>query len=200
MAVQPKKSTQSNLSESAGPQSESRAETTNTNLNASARDVADRAMDEGKSLARQVRSSASEAFDNVTTKATEKLEEHKSNLSTGLTNVASGFREFGNTIANKGTENQLTRITSEMSNAAAKKIDSAADYFESHDLNAMYRDVESLARRNPAIFLGGAFALGFLAARFLKSSNPRRLNAAAGQQFRIPQTQPRMGGEAARGL
>ena len=200
MAIQPKKSTQTNLPESGSRQTQSQQDPINTNFGASAQDVTDRAMEEGKSLARQVRASASDAFDNVTTKATEKLEEHKSNLSTGLTNVASGFREFGNTIANKGTENQLTRITSEMSNAAAKKIDSAADYFESHDLTAMYRDVESLARRNPAIFLGGAFALGFLAARFLKSSNPRRLNAASGKQFRIPQNQPRMGGEAARGL
>jgi hypothetical protein len=38
-------------------------------------------------------------------------------------------------------------------------------------------DVEQFARRSPALFLGGAFALGVLAARFVKSSsaaaNPR---------------------------
>jgi len=200
MAIQPKKSTQTNLPESGSRQTQSQQDPINTNFGASAQDVTDRAMEEGKSLARQVRTSASDAFDNVTTKATEKLEEHKSNLSSGLTNVASGFREFSSTLANRGTDNQVTRFTSDMSTAAARRIDSAAEYFQSHDLNAMYRDVETIARRNPALFLGGAFALGFLAARFLKSSNPRRSTGTASQQFRIPQNQPRMGGEAARGL
>jgi hypothetical protein len=200
MAVQPKKSTQSNLPESGSPQNQATKEPVDKNLGATAQDVADRAINEGRSLARQVKATAGDAFDNVTTKASEKLEEHKSNLAAGLTNVASGFREFGSTLENKGTENQVTRFTSELTNTAARKIDSAANYFESHDLNAMYRDMESLARRNPALFLGGAFALGFLAARFFKSSNPRRSSGTSGQQFHIPQNQPRMGGEAARGL
>jgi len=34
-------------------------------------------------------------------------------------------------------------------------------------------DAERLAHRQPALFVGGAFALGLLAARFLKSSKPR---------------------------
>ena len=34
----------------------------------------------------------------------------------------------------------------------------------------MARDAESYARRNPAVFLGSAFVLGILAARFFKSS------------------------------
>ena len=37
----------------------------------------------------------------------------------------------------------------------------------------MVTQVEQYARRQPAIFLGGAFALGLLGARFLKSSNPQ---------------------------
>jgi len=34
--------------------------------------------------------------------------------------------------------------------------------------------VEGYARRNPAVFVGAAFALGFLAARFLKTSSPNQ--------------------------
>jgi hypothetical protein len=33
--------------------------------------------------------------------------------------------------------------------------------------------VEDFARRNPAVFLGGAFALGLVGARFIKSSGHR---------------------------
>ena len=151
-------------------------------------------------LIQQVRSTAGDAFDSATSKASEKLEEQKSNLSTGLTNVASGIRELGNRLGDSGTENHFARIASEASTTAAKKIERAADYFDQHDLNAVYRDVESFARRNPAVILGSAFALGFLAARFLKSNRPKRLTTAAGQPFNMPQNRPRMGGEAARGL
>jgi len=38
----------------------------------------------------------------------------------------------------------------------------------------LMRDVEHFAHKNPAVFLGGAFALGILAARFLKSGNPNQ--------------------------
>jgi hypothetical protein len=39
------------------------------------------------------------------------------------------------------------------------------------DLNGLMGDVESFARRQPVAFFGAAVAAGFLAVRFLKSSN-----------------------------
>jgi len=66
----------------------------------------------------------------------------------------------------------LTDITARYSGTAANQIEKIADYFERKDLRAMMRDAESFARRNPAIFLGAAFGLGLVAARFLKSSPP----------------------------
>lgn len=60
---------------------------------------------------------------------------------------------------------------------AAPYVDKAADQLERfsrflRDANPadVVRDVERFARREPLLFLGGAFALGLLGARFLKSS------------------------------
>ena len=189
MAEQTRRDAQSSTTTSPIP----KPSTTNTSVNPPG-------IGENGGLMRQMRSTASDAFDSATTKASEKLEEQKSNLSTGLTNVASGIRDLGNSLSARGTDNQFSRIASEASTVAAKKIERAADYFDQHDLNAVYHDVENFARRNPAVILGGAFALGFLAARFLKSTGPKRLKKAAGQPFNLPQSRPRMGGEAARGL
>lgn len=44
-------------------------------------------------------------------------------------------------------------------------------YLRNTDPDALIRDAENLARRQPALFLGGAFAIGVLGARFLKSSS-----------------------------
>jgi hypothetical protein len=45
-------------------------------------------------------------------------------------------------------------------------------YLERTSIREMLDDGAQLARREPAIVLGGAFALGFLAARFLRSTPP----------------------------
>jgi hypothetical protein len=55
----------------------------------------------------------------------------------------------------------------------ARQIDRVADYLRDSDGQAIARDIESLARRQPALVFAGAFAIGILAARFFKSSAPR---------------------------
>lgn len=131
----------------------------------------------------QFKTTAGDAYDTAATKATEKIEEQKSNLSSGLSNVAGSIRKLGDNLTESDTPDGITKIAAEYSGTAADKIEQVAQYFDQHDLNAMYRDAQNFARRNPAVILGGAFALGFLAARFLKSSQPKTRAAAAGRSF-----------------
>lgn len=65
--------------------------------------------------------------------------------------------------------------------AAARYADSIADQIErlagslrDRDLDDLVADAERFARRQPELFIGGAVMLGFLFARFLKSSAQRR--------------------------
>jgi vacuolar-type H+-ATPase subunit H len=55
-------------------------------------------------------------------------------------------------------------------NEAADRVDNLAHYLHDRELNEIVDQVEDFARRQPVAFLGGAFALGILGARFLKSS------------------------------
>ncbi|MBA3258913.1 MAG: hypothetical protein H0T68_05525, partial [Gemmatimonadales bacterium] len=55
----------------------------------------------------------------------------------------------------------------------ADQVDQVAAYLREADFQRLARDVESLARRQPAIVFGAAFAIGLLGARFLKSSEGR---------------------------
>jgi hypothetical protein len=63
---------------------------------------------------------------------------------------------------------------------AAIQLDHAAHYLQTAEPDELVDRVENFARREPALFIGGAFALGLLGARFLKSS--RRDRATAGWQ------------------
>jgi hypothetical protein len=53
---------------------------------------------------------------------------------------------------------------------AADTVERIAGYLQSRNLGDLIGEVERFARREPAIFLGSAFAMGLLGGRFLKSS------------------------------
>ena len=54
----------------------------------------------------------------------------------------------------------------------ADQLDRFSKQLQEKDLNRLIEDAGRLARRQPALFVGGAFAVGLLGARFLKSSRP----------------------------
>jgi len=136
-----------------------------------------------KSLIDQAKETAGQAYDAVTDKAATKLDEQKSTLSGGLSTVADSVRQVGQNLGSSRTDNGLIDAAAKYTNTAAQKLEDVAGYFESRNVREMAGDLEGFARRNPAIFLGAAFGLGFLAARFLKSTTPKYNTAGAGRDF-----------------
>ena len=63
---------------------------------------------------------------------------------------------------------------------AANTIDRVAEFVDQRSLRDVATSIESYARRQPAMFVGGAFALGLLAGRFLKSSASNRVTTSQG--------------------
>jgi hypothetical protein len=53
---------------------------------------------------------------------------------------------------------------------AADQIDTWSRRLRDKDIDELMSDVQRLARRQPAVFIGSAFALGLVGARFFKSS------------------------------
>lgn len=128
---------------------------------------------------------AKQSAGQVTEKATEKLDEKKTVVTEGLAGVADSIRQVGENLreTNGGEENPIAQFTGKYGDALANQVEQVSEYFDRKNVREIVRDVESFARRNPAIFIGGAFALGILAARFLKSSSPKQLSKAQGQSF-----------------
>jgi hypothetical protein len=139
-----------------------------------------------KSFIDQAKETAGQAYDVVTDKAATKLDEQKSTLSGGLTTVAESVRQVGENLSSSPTKTSLAEAAAKYTDTAAQKIEDVAGYFETHNVREMARDVEGFARRNPVVFLGAAFGLGFLAARFLKSTNQGYDKAIADRGFSTP--------------
>ena len=66
-----------------------------------------------------------------------------------------------------------TRGLCELTERAAGQVERASRYVRRSELREMVRDLEELARRRPAVLVGGSFATGMLLARFFKSSGER---------------------------
>lgn len=113
---------------------------------------------------------AKEALSTVSDRAGEQIEtrlsDQKSRAADKLTGVSDALRTSSQQIRQNGQEDIGQYIE-----RAAQQVDRVANYLQSSDVRQMAREVEAFARRNPAAFVAGAFAVGFAASRFLKASS-----------------------------
>lgn len=124
----------------------------------------------------EVGQAAKDALGQVKENAATTIEDKKANIAQGLTSVADTIRQVGDSVKppEGETPNKVAELTTQYTESLSEQVEKISGYLERQDLRGLMSDLESFARRNPAIFLGGAFALGILAARFLKSSNPNQ--------------------------
>jgi hypothetical protein len=82
-----------------------------------------------------------------------------------LDNIASALRKVSTELGDNGG------VAGNLISAVAERVESAGRSLEGRAFGDVLDDVENFARRNPATFISGAIAVGFLATRFLKSSS-----------------------------
>lgn len=100
-------------------------------------------------------------------RAEEKAEDMAARAGGRVAAVARALRKAGEELRDEG-ETRLATLTDD----AAEQVDRFASYLENENPGRMLHDVERVARDNPAYFVGGTFALGMLAGRFLRSHRP----------------------------
>ncbi|HEX8267086.1 MAG TPA: hypothetical protein VF596_16915 [Pyrinomonadaceae bacterium] len=119
---------------------------------------------------------ASQALGQVQEKASTFVDTKTSDVAQSLTGVADTVRQFTETLRTN-QDTPIAQTVAQYGDTVTNQVERIADYLDRADLQKLTRDVESFARRNPAIFIGSAFALGIVAARFIKSSQRRPLPA-----------------------
>lgn len=127
-------------------------------------------------LGRKATEGARQMADQAQTAARTRLDRGKQDAATMLTSVASTLLESGHQLRDRQQE-----FAGEYIEKTAQQIERAAQFVQETDVREIVDQVEDFARRKPAMFIGSAFAMGLLAARFLKSSRTSR-SARAPQQ------------------
>jgi hypothetical protein len=121
------------------------------------RQVKEQVVDQAKSSFRQARE-----------RATSSLADSRRQAADQVGGLASALHSAGEHLRGE----QQERIAG-LADSFADQVDQVANYLRDVDLQRVARDVEDLARRQPALVFGAAFAIGLLGARFLKSSEQR---------------------------
>jgi len=134
-------------------------------MSGTVREVADQTKETAGQVADQTKQAARHVVDQAREQATSKLGAQKDTAAAGLTSVAQALRQTGQHLR----EQDQTGVTSYI-DSAADQVEQLSSYLQGRDISQLVDDVERFARRRPVLFIGGAFALGILGARFLKSS------------------------------
>jgi hypothetical protein len=94
----------------------------------------------------------------------EQLESRKGEATTQLSRAAQSLRKNEQQFRNGGDA-----LLADVASAGATGLEQAADFLGTQDIDGITDTVQSAVRRRPAIAVGVAVAVGFLAARVLKA-------------------------------
>lgn len=96
-----------------------------------------------------------------------RVDQQKNRAADGLGGIADVIRSAGNELR---AENEALASYVDMASDQMRRF---ADQIRERGVADMLDDVDRFARRNPAVFIGGAFLVGLGVARFLKASADR---------------------------
>lgn len=116
---------------------------------------------QGESLAQTGRG----ILDKVRETATGQLASQKDRATDGLGSVAQFVRQ-----STQQLRDQKQDAIAGYGEQVADQLDQFSNNLRNKDVSELLDDVQQLARKQPALFIGGAFVLGLVGARFLKSS------------------------------
>jgi hypothetical protein len=135
----------------------------------------DRASQTADDVKRQIKGKAHE----VAEQAQSVVEGGKARFAERARGVAEALHHASDGLRAEDQED-VARYTQKV----AEKIEHLSGVLRDRDLASMASDVKRFAQRQPALFLGGAFTAGLMAARFIKSSSSEANRGSNDEAFR----------------
>lgn len=124
--------------------------------------------DTGRDVRTGIAGTAKEAAQHIASDARAELDARvagkKQQAGNELSSVAEALRDTSDDLRERAP------MVGDYAERAADTIDNLAGFLRDKSAGEIVEDIQRFARREPALFFGGAFALGMVAARFLKSS------------------------------
>ena len=129
----------------------------------------------------QVDETREEVMDQATEQVSSRLDMGKDYAAETISGLAQALRQTGQHLRSEGAQPTIAQYV----DTGAERLERFSGHLRQRSTDELIAQVEWFARRNPATFAGGAFALGLLAARFLRSTATA---GATGQSTSRPST------------
>jgi hypothetical protein len=163
---------------------------------ASASRIAERA----EQAAERAHSGAIERVHEARERAETRIVESRDRTAQRISRLQDALRSAGDQL--RSEDEFVAQYVDKLSDSVAR----VADYVRSADLDHLGRDVQRFARERPGVFFGGAFAVGLMLGRFLRSSagefeavEPREFESGETRSGReLPAGSRSFGGEQSR--
>ncbi len=130
-------------------------------------------MDEAASSTSSAMDSATDTAKNLAASVKDgAAKEMRATVDTGRQRAADALQQVARTLQGNGEnlgDGEGTSGVNSYVAQAGSQLQRAADYLRDANVHELVAETERFARRQPALFLGGAFTVGLLAARMLKS-------------------------------
>lgn len=137
--------------------------------------VQEQARQQTQQFAQQARQQAGQLASRGSEQVKSQLGNQKHQAAQRITPVQMALRETGQQLRNQG-QGTVAQYTDN----AADQVERFSGYLRENEVDEILDEGRNFARRRPALFLGGAAALGFLATRFFKSSSEEQGGSSAG--------------------
>lgn len=106
-----------------------------------------------------------------------RFDKQKENLVKGLGSMVEEVRQMSRNLK-RSEQSGIVPIAAQYGDSAADRIEQLSNYISGRDVSQLVGEAAGYAQRNAAYIVPGAFLLGLLGARFLKSANPKQSSNA----------------------
>jgi hypothetical protein len=113
---------------------------------------------------------AEQTAQGVQREAQQRANEGKERVAKGAEDLSRAGQRAAEDLEARGQQDLAEGLRS-----AANKLSGLADGLHHRSANDLLHDAEDLARRNPALFIGGSIVLGLALSRLLKASDSRQI-------------------------
>jgi hypothetical protein len=130
---------------------------------------------EASSAASELKARASESYSAAKEEVSHRAEGAKSSIADELSGVAQALRNASGEMRDNSTSRRAVGWVADSLNDASQAI-------RNRETSQLMNDIGGFAKRNPALFLGGAALVGFAISRFAKASAHRSSQSYGGSQ------------------
>lgn len=143
--------------------------------------IVDQAKQQAQKVVEHTQRKAGEAIDQARVRTKGWIETQLDAAADGLDGIAGAVKDTGDQLR-AHDPNNMGQVA-DVAASTAETVRTVSSRLRDATVDDIIRDTEQFARRQPGLFIGGVFVLGFMLARFLKSTG-----GAAGASGYAPST------------